>query len=96
MDDIELRQTNAFMRAYKKLHGNQKDAVDKAVENIVSDPTIGAAKKGDLQGVYVYNFECVSQRLLWAYECDSAARLLLLVGTHEIFFIEKLRNRSHP
>jgi len=81
-----VQQTNAFMRAYKKLHRNQKDAVDKAVEEIVVDPTIGAAKKGDLQGVYVYKFECVSQRLLLAYEYDSATRLLLLVGTHENFY----------
>lgn len=81
-----MQQTNAFMRAYKKLHRNQKDAVDKAVEEIVVDPTIGAAKKGDLQGVYVYKFECVSQRLLLAYEYDSATRLLLLVGTHENFY----------
>jgi len=86
VDDIEVQQTNAFMRAYKKLHRNQKDAVDKAVEEIVVDPTIGAAKKGDLQGVYVYKFECVSQRLLLAYEYDSATRLLLLVGTHENFY----------
>jgi len=86
VNDIEVRQTNAFMRAYKKLHSNQKDAVDKAVEDIVVDPTIGAAKKGDLQGVYVYKFECVSQRLLLAYEYDLATRLLLLVGTHENFY----------
>jgi mRNA-degrading endonuclease RelE of RelBE toxin-antitoxin system len=86
VDDIEVQQTNTFMRAYKKLHSNQKDAVDKAVEEIVVDPTIGAAKKGDLQGVYVYKFECVSQRLLLAYEYDSATRLLLLVGTHENFY----------
>jgi len=81
-----VQQTNAFMRAYKKLHSNQKDAVDKAVEDIVVDPTIGVAKKGDLQGVYVYKFECVSQRLLLVYEYDLATRLLILVGAHEDFY----------
>jgi len=43
--NIEIRQTNAFMRAYKKLHNNQKDAVDKAVASIVLDPSTGVAKK---------------------------------------------------
>jgi len=81
--DIEVRQSNAFMRAYKKLHNNQKDAVDKTVQQIVMDPTLGMAKKGDLQGVYVYKFECVSQRFLLAYEYDPTTRLLLLVGSHE-------------
>jgi len=84
--DIEIRQSNAFIRAYKKLHNNQKDAVDKAVQHIVMDPTLGMAKKGDLQGVYVYKFECVSQRFLLAYEYDPTTRLLLLVGSHENFY----------
>ncbi len=74
------------MRAYKKLHNNQKDAVDKAVADIVIDPTVGIAKKGDLQGVYVYKFECVGQRFLLAYEYDSVTRVLLLVGSHENFY----------
>jgi len=84
--DIEVRQTNAFMRAYKRLHNNQKDAVDQAVAKIVVDPVVGAAKKGDLQGVYVYKFECVNQRFLLAYEYDLATRVLLLVGSHENFY----------
>jgi len=84
--DIEIRQTNAFMRAYKKLHDNQKDAVDKAVVSIVLDPTVGIAKKGDLKGVHVYKFECVKQRFLLAYEYDSITRVLLLLGSHENFY----------
>ena len=81
-----VRQSNAFVRAYKKLHDNQKDIVDHAVMRIVTNPTIGVAKKGNLQGVYVYKFECLKQRLLLAYEFDTTTRLLLLVGTHENFY----------
>jgi len=84
--DIEIRQTNAFMRAYKKLHNNQKDAVDKAVADIVLDPTADTVKKGDLKGVHVYKFECVKQQFLLAYEYDSITRVLLLVGSHENFY----------
>ena len=86
MADIRVQQSNAFLRAYKKLHNNQKDAVDRAVADIVRDPTIGEAKKGDLSGVYVHKFDCVNQRFLLAYEYDPASRVLLLVGTHENFY----------
>jgi hypothetical protein len=84
--EIQVRQTNAFLRAYKKLHNNQKDAVDQAVADIVRDPAIGEAKKGDLAGVYVHKFDCVNQLFLLAYEYDPATRVLLLVGTHENFY----------
>ncbi len=86
MSKILVQQTNAFLRAYKKLHNNQKEEVDQAVADIVSDPTIGEAKKGDLSGVYVYKFDCVKQQFLLAYEYDPLTRLLLLVGTHENFY----------
>jgi mRNA-degrading endonuclease YafQ of YafQ-DinJ toxin-antitoxin module len=88
--DIHVQQTNAFLRAYKRLHNNQKDnqkdAVDQVVADIIRDPAAGEAKKGDLSGVYVYKFDCVNQLFLLAYEYDPATRVLLLVGTHENFY----------
>ncbi len=86
MAEIFIRQSNAFLRAYKKLHDNQKDEVDRAVACIVRDPALGEAKKGDLAGIYVYKFDCVKQLFLLAYEYDPATRTLLLVGTHENFY----------
>lgn len=86
MTMISVRQTNVFLRAYKKLHDNQKDAVDQAVADVVQDPAIGDAKKGDLAGVYVYKFDCVNQMFLLAYEFDPDTQTLLLVGTHENFY----------
>jgi len=84
--EIHVQQTNVFLRAYKKLHTNQKEAVDRAVADIVRDPVIGEAKKSDLSDVYVYKFDCVNQLFLLAYEYDPATRVLLLVGTHENFY----------
>ena len=86
MAEIEVLQTNVFLRAYKKLHHNQKDAVDKAVGDVINDPSIGEAKKGDLVGVYVHKFDCVNQQFLLAYEYDPTTRVLLLAGTHENFY----------
>jgi hypothetical protein len=84
--DVRVIQTNVFLRAYKKLHDNQKDAVDQAVADIIRAPGIGEAKKGDLSGVYVHKFDCVNQLFLLAYEYDPTTRVLLLVGTHENFY----------
>jgi hypothetical protein len=70
-------------RAYKKLHPNQKDAVDKAVASIIQNPNLGEKKKGDLAGVFVYEFDCVNQLYLLASEFDPSTRVLLLGGTHE-------------
>jgi len=84
--EIHIQQTNAFLRAYKRLHNNQQDAVDRAIAGIVLDPVVGEPKKGDLSGVYVHKFDCVNQPFLLAYEFDPATRILLLVGTHENFY----------
>jgi hypothetical protein len=89
--EIEVLQTNAFLRAYKKLHGNQKGAVDDAVAAVIADPALGEAKVGDLAGVYVYKFQCINQQYLLAYEYDPSTRVLLLVGTHENFYRELKR-----
>lgn len=86
MTEILVQQTNGFLRAYKKLRNNQKQAVDQAIADIVDDPAIGEAEKGDLSGVYVHKFNCVNQQFLLAYEFDPTSRLLLLVGTHGNFY----------
>lgn len=86
MAELHVQQTNTFLRAYKKLHNNQKDAVDQAIADIVRDPAMGEAKKGDLTGIYVHKFDCVNQLYLLAYEYDPTTRVLLLLGTHENFY----------
>ena len=83
---IRIIQASGFVRAYKRLHNNQKDAVDAAVAVIVSQPEAGQTKKGDLAGVFVYKFDCVNQVYLLAYEYDPQTRVLLLVGAHENFY----------
>ena len=83
---VQVLQSTLFKRAYKRLHPNQKADVDDAIAEILVDPTLGEAKKGDLAGVFVYKFKCNGQLALLAYEYDPSSRLLLLVGTHENFY----------
>lgn len=88
MAGVQVVQTAAFRRAYKRLHPNQKADVDDAVAAIVANPALGEPKKGDLAGVFVYKFRSVGQLMLLAYEYDPATRLLLLLGSHENFYRE--------
>lgn len=83
---VQVLQSAVFKRAYKRLHPNQKADVDDAVADIVRDPSIGEAKKGDLAGVFVHKFKCNGQLTLLAYEYDPGTRLLLLLGSHENFY----------
>jgi len=92
MPEIQVIQSAAFHRAYKRLHPNQKADVDDAVQAVVGNPEIGEARKGDLAGVFVYKFQCVSQLMLLAYEYDPTTRLLLLLGSHENFYREQKRS----
>ena len=91
MEAVRVQQSAMFKRAYKRLHPHrlhphQKADVDDAVADIVRDPTIGEAKKGDLAGVFVHKFKCNGQLTLLAYEYDPASRWLLLLGAHENFY----------
>lgn len=86
MVEIRILQMPPFKRRYKKLHANQKAAVDAAIRALVQNPELGEHKRGDLAGVYVYKFDCVGQEMLLAYEWDPTLRLLLALGVHENFY----------
>ncbi|MBZ0091086.1 MAG: type II toxin-antitoxin system RelE/ParE family toxin [Sulfuricellaceae bacterium] len=83
---VQILQSATFKRAYKRLHPNQKADVDDAVAEIVCDPTLGEAKKGDLAGVFVHKFMCNGKLSLLAYEYNPGTRLSLLLGSHENFY----------
>ena len=83
---VQVLQSAAFSRAYKKLHKNQKADVDVAVDVIVKSPDLGEPRRGDLAGVYVYKFKSQNQLMLLAYEYDPKTRMLLLLGSHENFY----------
>ena len=85
-ETIQVLQSAMFKRAYKRLQPNQKADVDDAVANIVRDPTLGEAKKGDLAGVFVHKFKSNGLLTLLAYEYDPGTRMLLLLGSHENFY----------
>ena len=79
-------QSPVFVRQKKKLHKQQNKKLDKAVKCILSTPTIGDMKIGDLQGVQVYKFKSNNQQILLAYEVIDSTLFLYAFGTHENFY----------
>jgi len=88
-----VKQTSIFKRRVKKMHRTEKEALDKVVKIIMSDPSIGEMKIGDLVGVQVYKYKHNAQQYLIAYEYMDDELLLTFIdhGTHENFY----RNLKH-
>ena len=87
--------TPTFERAVKKLHKQQKAALDEAVRTIVGQPEAGETKVGDLAGVQVYKFRMGTLLCLLAYRVlDENTLKLLMVGPHENFYRD-LKRTEH-
>jgi mRNA-degrading endonuclease RelE of RelBE toxin-antitoxin system len=92
---MRILVTPTFARAVKKLHQQQKVALDEAVRTIASQPEAGETKVGDLAGVQVYKFRMGSLLCLLAYRVlDEGTLKLLMVGPHENFYRD-LKRTDH-
>ena len=58
---------NPFLQFVKKQQKPLKAAVEDAVEEVLSNPSIGESKKGDLHGVQVFKFKFQRIEYLMAY-----------------------------
>jgi mRNA-degrading endonuclease RelE of RelBE toxin-antitoxin system len=90
---MNIVQTRYFKLSYKKLHVGQIKPVNEAVRRILSDPSCGEEKKGDLAGVLVYKFRVQDQQFLLAYEYDKETLFLLALGVHENFYRDLKKNK---
>ena len=92
---MRILVTPTFVRAVKKLHKQQKVALDEAVRAIANQPDVGDAKVGDLAGVQVYTFRMGTLLCLLAYRVlDENTLKLLMVGPHENFYRD-LKRTDH-
>lgn len=92
---MRILVTPTFERTVKKLHRQQKTALDEAVRTVASQPEIGEIKVGDLAGVQVYKFRMGNQLCLLAYRVlDDDTLKLLMVGPHENFYRD-LKRTEH-
>lgn len=90
---MNIVQSRYFKLSYKKLHANQIKPVNEAIRHILSDPSCGEEKKGDLAGVLVHKFRVQDKQYLLAYEYDKETIFLLALGVHENFYRDLKKNK---
>lgn len=85
---MKIEQSGVFRRRAKRLKGDEKLALDKAVKSIIDDPSLGQMKLGDLVSVQAYKYKHKTQQYLLAYRVDKDRLMLTLlaIGTHENFY----------
>lgn len=76
----------AFSRKMRKLKKQEKKELDDVVLDILSNPSIGQEKAGDLAGVFVHKFKINKQLTLLSYSFDESEISLLTYGSHENFY----------
>ena len=83
-----VRQTKAFKRKIKKLHKQEKLELDKAIKEVMANPSIGDKKKGDLKEIQVYKYKYKTQQYLLAYHFQDDELILTFIeyGQHENFY----------
>jgi mRNA-degrading endonuclease RelE of RelBE toxin-antitoxin system len=86
--NLVVKQTNTFKKSVKKLSKQQKEELDEAVKDILSNPLIGIQKRGDLFFLSVYKFKMNKQLTLLGYNYENKKLVLTLlqVGSHENFY----------
>ena len=92
---MRILVTPTLERTVKKLHRQQKAALDEAVRTIASQPEAGETKVGDMAGVQVYKFRMGNLLCLLAYRVlDENTLKLLMVGPHENLYRDLKRTEQ--
>ena len=79
-------QTKTFQRGLRKVHPNEKKAIDKVVRKILLAPETGDPKKGDLSGAYTMKFNIHGAQFRLMYEYNDQSLTLLRFGPREGFY----------
>lgn len=81
-----VKQTTLFGKQKKKLNANQIQILDKAINDILANPTIGEQKKGDLNHIRVHKFKVLDRQYLLAYSYVNTQIISHALGSHENFY----------
>ena len=88
MKEMQIYQSRSFEKRVKKLQGNEKSILDKEIQEIAQDPSIGVGKQGELRGVFVHKFKI--KTLLYLLSCRYVEDGIELItfGSHENYYRE--------
>jgi mRNA interferase RelE/StbE len=83
---MKIFQSRSFEQCVKKLPKPEKEAIDQEIRKIMANPGIGAAKKGDLRGVFIHKFNLRTTPYLLAYRLVGEDLQLIMIGPHENYY----------
>ncbi|MBT4552509.1 type II toxin-antitoxin system RelE/ParE family toxin [bacterium] len=84
---MKIYQYRSFEKKIKKFSKKEKAILDSEVKKIVSNPSIGEEKKGDLKGVFVHKFKLSTTQQLLAYRfIDEETLELIKIGPHGKYY----------
>ena len=86
---MQIKQTNRFKKAYKKLQSNQLIEVNNAINEIINNPEIGKQKKGNISWLRVYKIIVLGQLILIGYSLEKNNEIILTfvdIGSHENYY----------
>jgi mRNA-degrading endonuclease RelE of RelBE toxin-antitoxin system len=80
---MRIFQSRSFEKKIKKMSKPEKDALDREVNRIAEDSSLGEEKKGDLKDVFVHKFKLKTTQYLLAYRKAGGDLELVMIGPHE-------------
>ncbi len=83
---MKVFQSSSFGRKVKKFKFEEKRELDDAITAIITNPSIGTEKKGDLKGVFVYKFKLIKTEYLLSYRIVGEDLELITIGPHENYY----------
>ena len=75
-----------FLKKIKKLTKQDRAKVDRQIQLLLANPTLGEEKRQDLKGVFVRKFKMNRQETLLSYQFTKENLFLITVGTHENYY----------
>ena len=83
---MKVLQSRSFENKVKRFTKKQKNILDKQIQKILNNPTIGQEKRGDLRGIYVHKFKIEATQHLLSYRFVGDALELIMIGPHENYY----------
>lgn len=85
---MKVIQSRSFENKVKRFTSKQKKVLDKQIQKILDNPSVGQEKKGDLRGVFVYKLKIEATQYLLSYRFVKNALELVMIGPHENYYRE--------
>ena len=80
---MKIYQSRSFETKAKKPSKPEKEALDREIQRIADEPTVGEEKKGDLKGAFIHKFKIGNTQHLLAYRWSGRDLELVTIGPHE-------------